>query len=179
LAKRSKSPISAHRPTAESVPDPAQATRPGDRLFPRRAGDQLGDRLLERVAADHDRVDRAEILQQRDLRAALAEVDLRQPAAVRDRPRAGGVFVADVVAQQQLAQPLPGAHQIAAQRLPGADDIAQRLLLSGRDPDRVQRVDHQQPQHALRVALIGLDLISGRPLDLPRRRDHTSHPGRL
>ena len=134
------------------------------------------DRLLERVAADHDRVDRAEVLQQRDLRAALPEVDPRQPAAVSDRPRAGGVLVANVVTQQQLAEPLPGAHQITADRLPGANDIAQRLLLAGRDPDRVQRVDHQQAQHPLGVALIGLDLVPGGPLDLPRRRDHAPDP---
>jgi hypothetical protein len=28
--------------------------------------------------------------------------------------------------QQQLGEPLAGAHQIPADRLPGADDIAQR-----------------------------------------------------
>ena len=100
-------------------------------------------------------------------------------AAVSDRPGAGGVLVADVVAQQQLAQSLPGAHQITSDSLPGADDIAQRLLLAARDPDRVQSVDHQQAQHPLGVALIGLDLIRGRPLDLPRRRDHTPNPGRV
>ena len=78
--------------------------------------------------------------------------------------------------QQQLAQPLPGAHQITPDRLPGADDVTQRLLLAGRNPDRVQRVDHQQAQHPLGVALIGLDLVPSRPLDLPRRRDHTPDP---
>jgi hypothetical protein len=106
------------------------------------------------------------------------EIDLGQPAAVADRPRAGGVLIDDVVAQQQLREALAGAHQIATHRLPGADDVTQRFLLAGRDPDRVQPVDHQQPQHPLRVALIGLDAISARTLDLPRRRDHTPDPGR-
>jgi 3-phenylpropionate/trans-cinnamate dioxygenase ferredoxin reductase subunit len=37
----------------------------------------------------------------------------------------------------------------------------------------MQRVDHQQPHQPLGVALVGLDPILRRPLDLPRRRDHT------
>ena len=90
---RSNSPTSAHRPTAERVWMPAQTPQPGDGLLPRRAGDQLGDRaLLQRVGGVmHDRVDLAEILQQRDLRAPLAEIDVGQPAA-SDRPGAGGVL---------------------------------------------------------------------------------------
>ena len=102
-----------------------------------------------------------------------------QPRAVPLRPRAGGVLVEDAVAQQQLRQSLPGAHQIAADVLPRADQIAQRLLLDRRHPDRVQRVDHQQPQHPLGVALIGLDLVLRRALDLPRRRHHAPDPRRL
>jgi hypothetical protein len=104
--------------------DPAQAAQPGDRLLPRRAGDQLGDDLLERVAADHDRVDRAEVLKQRHLRAALPQVELRQPSTVSDCPGAGGVLIANVVTQQQLREPLPGAHQITAHRFPGPNHIA-------------------------------------------------------
>jgi hypothetical protein len=57
------------------------------------------------------------------------------------------------VAQQQLREPLASAHQIAAEIFTGPDQVAQRLLLDRRDPHRVQRVDHQQPQHPLRVAL--------------------------
>jgi hypothetical protein len=116
---------------------------------------------------------------QRHLCAELTEIDARQPRAVADRPGAGGVLVDDVVSQQQLRESLSGAHQIAADRLPGADDIAQRLLLAARDPDRVQAVDHQQPQHPLTIALIGFHPIRARPLDLPRRRDHAPDPGRV
>jgi hypothetical protein len=53
------------------------------------------------------------------------------------------------VTQQQLREPPTGAHPITAQIFPGAHQIAQRLLLDR--PDRVQRIDHQQPQHPLRV----------------------------
>ena len=112
------------------------------------------------VAADHDRVDLAEILQQSDLRATLAQVKARQPRALADRPGAGGVLVDDVVSQPQLRKSLPGAHQIAADRLPGADDIAQRLLPAARDPDRVQAVDRQQPQHPLSIGGVA-DAVAG------------------
>jgi hypothetical protein len=50
------------QPNGREGVDPAQAPQPGDRLFPWRAGNQLGDELLQRVAADHDRVDRAKVL---------------------------------------------------------------------------------------------------------------------
>jgi hypothetical protein len=149
--------------------DPAQAAQPRDRLRPRRAGHELGDRGLQAVATDDQRVDRAEVVQQRDLRAARAEIDPGQPRAMARGPRTGGVLVADLVAQQQLAQPPARAHQ-AAQILPRADQVTQRLLLAAGDSDRVQAVDQPQPQpqHALGVALVGLDAILGRPLDLAR-----------
>jgi hypothetical protein len=50
LGKRPKSPTSAHGPAAESV-DPAEATRPGDRLGVRRLADLLLERLDQRAAA--------------------------------------------------------------------------------------------------------------------------------
>ena len=68
------------------------------------------------------------------------------------------------------------AHQIAAQILTRAHQVTQRLLLLARDPDRVQAVDHQQPQHALGVAPVGLHAILRRPLDLARRRHHATDP---
>jgi hypothetical protein len=49
----------------------AQAAKPRDVLGPRRAGDQLADRPLERRPADLERLDRTDVLQQRQLRAAL------------------------------------------------------------------------------------------------------------
>jgi hypothetical protein len=66
-----------------------------------------------------------------------AELDPGQPRAVARTPGAGGVLVAHVAAQQQLALPLARAHQIAAQVLPRPDQVAQCLLLAVWDPDRV------------------------------------------
>ena len=114
------------------------------------------------------------LLQQRDLRAALSRGRSCQPRTVADRPRAGGVLIADVVGAAAACQPLAGAPSIAADSLPGAHDIAQRLLLCGRDPDRVQPVDHQQAQHPLGVALIVLTLSASR--SIPRAA--TTHPPR-
>ena len=92
------------------------------------------------------------------------------------RPRAARVLVDDAVAEQQLGQSLPSAHQIPTHVLPRADEITERLLLDARDPDRVQPVDHQQPQHPLGVPQVGLDLVLRRALDLPRRRHHAPDP---
>ncbi|MCA1680613.1 MAG: hypothetical protein LC777_17495 [Actinobacteria bacterium] len=47
------------------------------------------------------------------------------------------------MAQQQLAEALTGAHQIAAEILARAHEVAQGLFLSARDSHRVQAVDHQ------------------------------------
>lgn len=69
------------------------------------------------------------------------------------RPRRP-VVEADAMAQQQLREPMAGAHQVCADRLASAHEIAQRLLLSSRNPDRVQLARQQQP-HAAAPAAIG------------------------
>ena len=141
--------------------------------------DEFVDRGLQCGATDQQRIDRAEVVQQRDLRAALTEVDTGSPLAVMLGPCAAGPVEAHVVAQQQLGQPVTGAHQITANVLAGAHEIAQRLLAECRDAHRVQPADHQQPQHPLGVATVGLDAIARRPFDLARRRHDTTHARRL
>ena len=42
----------------------------------------------------------------------------------------------------------------------------------------MQPADHQQPHEPLGVALVGLDPVLRRTLDLPRRRNHAADPGR-
>jgi hypothetical protein len=73
------------------------------------------------------------------------------------------------VAQQQLREPMTGAHQIHPDRLAGADQVAQRLLLIARNPDRMQ-LPRQQLHQVLRVPTIGLHPIPARARDLARRR---------
>jgi hypothetical protein len=97
---------------------------------------------------------------------------------MRLRPVALGAIEADVVAQQQLGQPVAGAHQIAAQVLTRADQVAQRLFLDGRDRDRVQLARDQQPHQPLGVALVGLDAIARSARHQPRRAHQTLDPCR-
>src|SRR3990172_5210416 len=57
-----------------------------------------------------------------------------EPGVVRERPRAR--LVHEPVAQEQLREPVPGAHQVAACVLAGANEIARRLLVGIRHPHR-------------------------------------------
>ena len=159
--------------------DAAQAAQPCDRRSPRGVGNQLRDRRFERLATDQQRVDRADVVAQRDLRPALAEVDAGQPAAVMLRPGAGAALETTVVTQQQLGEPMAGTHQIAADVLAGTDQVTQRLLGGARNADQVQPTDHQQPQQPLRVTAIGLHPVARRPLDLPGRGHDTPDSGVL
>jgi hypothetical protein len=158
--------------------DAAQAAQPRHLLRPGAGGDEPVDHPLERVAAKQQRLDRAQVVVQRRLRRRLAERDPGQPGAVGGRPAARPVLVADVVSQQQLAQPVPGAHQVDADVLARPDEVAQRLLLAARHAHRVQTVDHQQPHQPLGVAAVGLDAVLGGPLDLPGRRNDAVDPVR-
>jgi hypothetical protein len=54
--------------------DPAQAQQPPDGVRPRRTGYQLADRALQRVTADEQSVDRAEIVEHRELRGTVGEL---------------------------------------------------------------------------------------------------------
>src|SRR5213592_3565207 len=95
------------------------------------------------------------------------------------RPGARAVVVTDVVAKQELAQPMARPHQVTADVLACPDEIAQRFLLAAWDTDRVQSADHQQTHEPFSIPPIGLDAVLRGTLDLPRRRDDTAHPGRV
>src|SRR5690242_18937533 len=92
--------------------DPAPTAQSGDILGPRRAGHELHDRGTERVAAQAERVDRADAHLHSQLRAALAQIDLPKPAAVPRNPSAARGLVSVLVVLQQLRLPMPRAHQI-------------------------------------------------------------------
>ena len=141
-------------------------------------GTSSRDRPLERVAADLKRIDRAEIVKERRLRAALGQLDLREPLAVAPGPVVAGAVVADVVAQQELPEPVPGAHQITADVLARANHVAQRLLLAARNTDWVQSRRSSKGARVARRRAVGLDLVLRGTLDLSRRRDHAVDPGR-
>jgi hypothetical protein len=133
-----------------------------------------GDRALERVAADQQRVDRAQVVQQRDLCAVLGEVDPTQPVTVASAPGTAGT----VMAQRQLAEAMPGAHRVAPDILARAPGRAAPPLPPRARACAMQPTDHQQP-HEPSASAIGLDTIARRPLDLARRGDDALDPGRL
>jgi hypothetical protein len=76
------------------------------------------------------------------------------------------VIKPDPVTQQQLREPMPGAHQIHPHRLASAHQVAQRLLLGPRHPDRVQLAGQQQAGQMLGVTAVSFDPIPRRPRDL-------------
>jgi hypothetical protein len=85
------------------------------------------------------------------------------------------VIKPDPVTQQQLREPVPGAHQIDPDLLARADQIAQCFLLGPRHPDRVQLAGDEQPREILGVTPIGLDPIPRPARDLARRRHDALH----
>jgi len=64
--------------------------------------DERSELAFERVAAQDERVDRAEVVAQGDLRRGVAQLDPVEPLAVADRP-GPRALEADVVAQEELA----------------------------------------------------------------------------
>lgn len=72
----------------------------------------------------------------------------------------------DPVTQQQLREPVPGAHQLDADCFAGADQVAQRFLLVARDSDRVKSARQQQPHEVLGVTTIGLYAIRPNRLEI-------------
>jgi hypothetical protein len=81
-----------------------------------------------------------EVLTEDDLHQRLLKAHLAQPSQVALRPCLAGPVEDPPAAQQQLADPVARAHQIAAQILTRPDQVAQRLKLQGRHDDRSQRV---------------------------------------
>ena len=152
--------------------DPAQAPQPGDRVRARRAERELGEVGLDLVAAGDQHIVGVQVVGQRRLGGMIGEPDRGQPGAVLARPRLARPLPVDLAAQQELPDPMPGAHQVHADVLAAAHQVAQLLTLHRRDRDQHELAGRQQPGQPDRVALIGLDPIRRRTLGLPRR----AHP---
>jgi hypothetical protein len=118
-----------------------------------------------------------EVLTEDDLDELVIESDLAQPPQVVGGPCRAGPRPDQAPAQQQFADPVAGAHQIAAQILPGTNQITQRLRLRRRDDDRPQLPGREQPGELEGVARVGLDPVAGLTRDRPRRADHHLHSG--
>lgn len=63
--------------------------------------------------------------------------------------------------QEQLGEPVAGAHQVAAGVLAGAHQVAGRLLLTAGHAPRGELFEAQQPRQPDGVAAVGLDALAG------------------
>lgn len=95
------------------------------------------------------------------LQARQLEVLPTQPQIMGARPGLT-TGIDDPLPQQQLGDPMAGAHQIGAGILTGTHQVPRRFLRQGRDLDLDDLAQLEQPRQMQRVMSIGLDPIPGR-----------------
>jgi hypothetical protein len=97
---------------AERV-DPAKAAQPGDRDRERRRRPRFLQPAIERIAPGDSGLHGREIVDEGRLRAWVVEAKTGDPRHPLLRPRLG-LRAAQLAAQQELAEPVTMAHEIAA-----------------------------------------------------------------
>lgn len=112
--------------------DAAQTAQPANDVCERRLRGELGDCLVERIAARLRLHDDAVTLLESEGERARGEALPAQPGVVGACP--GARVVDETVAEKQLREPMTGPHQIAARVLAGANEITCRLLIRLRHP---------------------------------------------
>lgn len=112
---------------------------------------------------------------ERGLCCRTHQVPLCEPSIVLRRP-CGTIVVDDPVPQQQLAQPVPGTHQITPAVFPSPHQIADGLLIGRGNGDRGDLVQPQQPGQMHGISRVGLHPIPERTLQLRGRCDRTGSP---
>jgi hypothetical protein len=135
-----------------------------------RPGDLLLERLDQRPAPAGEQLDRAQVVDEGRLRAAILELARAQPAHVPDGPGPAPPRVALTAAQQELPEPVAGAHQVAAHVLNRAHEVAEVLVLDARHEREPKLAGGQQPDQPGGVAAVGLDPVARTLGDRPRRR---------
>ena len=91
--------------------------------------------LVERLATRAQPIARGEVVDERQLGVLMLEGLRRQPLAVRLSP--GGAVPHAAVAQQQLREAMPAAHQVEPDLLACPGQVPRRLERGRRDRDRV------------------------------------------
>jgi hypothetical protein len=77
------------------------------------------------------------------------------------RPRTARARLPLAAAQQELSQPVPGAHQISAGVFDAAHQVAELLIGDGGREHKSQLAGGEQPDQPDRVTPIGLDPVPG------------------
>ena len=170
---RCQSPSSTVNANAVSVETPRRQTSRSTTSSVRLARGELGDRFVERVSSGLRVEHPAVALVEHDRERPALEPLPAKPRVVRPRP--GGRVVHRPVTEQQLREPMPGAHQITAHILTSAHQITCSLLLRSRHPHRGDLAEPKQPRQPLSITPISLDPIGRRP-DLRRCRNNAADP---
>ena len=169
------------------VTDLDRQPKPGQRRYPTQAaqpvhhGSELGigghrcDRRIQTIpegqGSQHGLVLSVESHPGRRVGKVLAG----QPRVVSTRPgRPAGVD--DAVAQQQLRDPVPGAHQVPAAVLPRPHQVPGGFLLHPWNRHRGDLIQAQQSRQVHRVPGVGLHPVARGALQLRRGRHHAPDP---
>ena len=112
-----------------------------------------------------------------ELQAAFVEALRREPALVRLRP--GGALPDEPLAQEQLGEPVAGAHEVGAGILAGAHQVAGGLLGEAGHAHRRELAEAQQLGQPQGVAAVGLDALARSAGDLRGGGHQAGDPRRL
>jgi len=134
--------------------DAAQAGEAVDDLCPGFRGRLHRDGGVERVAAIAHGEHRRQGLFIGDLQGPLGEALPAEPELVRLRP--GALLPDDAATQEQLGEPVAGAHQVGSGVLAGAYQVAGRLLGEAGHAYRDQFLEAQQASQPDGVDAVGL-----------------------
>ncbi len=157
--------------------DAAHAAQPTHDADPPLGLRLLDDQRVETIATRQQHLVAGQVLAEHDLRQPIVKADRAQPCQVSLRcPWVTGAGEDQAAAQQQLADPVAGSHQIAAQILTRPDQVAQRFELERRDQHRPQLPRRVKSGELQRIPGVGLDLVARLTRDRAGRADITSTP---
>ena len=149
--------------------DPAKAAQPRDHGCMRALAALLLEQLEQCPATADQELNRGQIVRERCARASVREPQRPQPPHVRHRPRAARPGEALSTSQQELPEPVPGAHQIPADVIDAAHHVAELLIPDSRNERERQLAGSQQSHHPDRVTTVGLHPITRTLRDRARR----------
>ena len=119
--------------------------------------------------------DGGSIVVEHHLGGGLLEPQLTEPGLIADRPGPGARRRLPTLAEQELAQPVPGAEQIGLGVIASPHQIAQGFVGHLGDPHRGEIARAQQAGQRHRVPVVRLHPIARPAGDQRGRHHHTLH----